>query len=56
MKDSFDTVRQFYKRQIKKHKEEINLESDDAPTDYVEAFLKEKAKRQRTNENDHLYK
>lgn len=55
LKNHFEIIHNFYKCQIKKHLEEIDLNNDEEPTDYVEAYLKEKVKRKRISDNDQLF-
>ena len=46
MKDATDTLHEYYMRQINAHIENFDPHDESEPTDYVEAFLKEKAKRE----------
>lgn len=44
----------FFQRQIDEHEKNIDFGSDAQPTDYVEAFLKEKAKKDAEG-GEHFY-
>lgn len=51
-----DAIYAFSQRQIDEHTKDINLTSLEEPsTDYVEAFLKEKQRRDASGEKDHNY-
>ena len=55
MKDSEDLT-QFYLNQIDEHKKRINLEADDEPIDYVEAFLKYRHKLETSGQKEHTFR
>lgn len=44
------TLFKFFDRQIRQHQKDIDLQSDAEPSDYVEAFLREKAKKDNSGE------
>uniref|UniRef100_A0A914EBY6 Uncharacterized protein n=1 Tax=Acrobeloides nanus TaxID=290746 RepID=A0A914EBY6_9BILA len=45
----------FFEKQVEEHQANVDLNSE--PTDYVDAYLREKAKRdQEIGENGHFYK
>lgn len=50
LKNASTKLFEFYRRQIEEHKKYINPDSE--PTDFVEAFLKEKAKREVEGTNE----
>uniref|UniRef100_A0A914EL70 Cytochrome P450 n=1 Tax=Acrobeloides nanus TaxID=290746 RepID=A0A914EL70_9BILA len=53
LKDARDVLMKFYKRQVKEHQE--NADNDSEPTDFVEAFLREKARREADGQQDKIY-
>ena len=50
-----DELAQFYLTQIDEHKKRINFETDDEPTDYVEAFLRYRHKLERSGQKEHTF-
>ena len=54
VKDSEELTR-FYFNQIDEHKKMINFETDDEPTDYVEAFLKYRHKLEASGQKEHTF-
>uniref|UniRef100_A0A914CT29 Cytochrome P450 n=1 Tax=Acrobeloides nanus TaxID=290746 RepID=A0A914CT29_9BILA len=55
MKDATDTLHEFYMRQINAHIEKFDPHDESEPTDYVEAFLKEKAKREAEGDTNNYF-
>lgn len=55
MRNSFSQLYDVFDRQIREHLSEIDLENlDSSPRDYVEAFLREKMRKDATGEK-HFY-
>lgn len=50
-----DNIAQFYSEQIDGHKKSINFEVDDEPTDYVEAFLRQRHKLEKSGQKEHTF-
>jgi len=49
------SIAKFYLKQIQAHRDEINFETDDEPTDFVEAFLRQQHKLGNSNQKDHTF-
>ena len=49
------SIADFYLKQIQIHREMINFEVDDEPTDYVEAFLRQQHKLEQTGQKNHTF-
>lgn len=50
MRRDFGHLDEYFQQQIDEHKKRIDLDADAPSTDFVEAFLKEKAKRDQDGE------
>ena len=55
IKNEADAVSQFYLDQIELHKKKINFEVDDEPTDYVEAYLRQQHKLEKSGQQHHTF-
>lgn len=49
------SIAKFYLTQIQAHRDAINFETDDEPTDFVEAFLRQQHKLGNSNQKDHTF-
>uniref|UniRef100_A0AC34PX29 Cytochrome P450 n=1 Tax=Panagrolaimus sp. JU765 TaxID=591449 RepID=A0AC34PX29_9BILA len=50
-----DELANFYYDEINKHRSKINLNSNEEPTDFVEAFLREQHKLEKSGEKQHTF-
>uniref|UniRef100_A0AC34R4L1 Cytochrome P450 n=1 Tax=Panagrolaimus sp. JU765 TaxID=591449 RepID=A0AC34R4L1_9BILA len=54
-KKDADELAKFYYDEINKHRANIDFDSHEEPTDYVDAYLREQHKLEKTGENQHTF-
>uniref|UniRef100_A0AC34QDR7 Uncharacterized protein n=1 Tax=Panagrolaimus sp. JU765 TaxID=591449 RepID=A0AC34QDR7_9BILA len=50
-----DELADFYYDEINKHRAKIDLDSNEEPTDYVEAYMREQHKLEKSGEKQHTF-